>query len=48
MSCYPDGTCDPKTLFFSQTNGTAGKMDYRSRLSVMPLGAAIYVRRDWN
>ena len=48
MFCYPDGTCDPKTMFFSQTNGTAGRMDYQSRLSVMPLGAAIYVRRDWN
>jgi len=48
MYCYPDGTCDSKTLFFSQTNSSAGHMDYQSRLSVMPLGAAIYVRRDWN
>lgn len=48
MSCYPDGTCDPRTLFFSQTNGNAAQMDYQSRISVMPLGAAIYIRRDWN
>ena len=29
-------------------NGNAAQMDYRSRMSVMPLGAAIYVRKDWN
>jgi prepilin-type N-terminal cleavage/methylation domain-containing protein len=47
LYCYPDGTCDSRTLFFTKTNGSGG-LDYQSRLSVMPLGAAIYVRRDWN
>lgn len=45
-SCYPDGTCDGRTLFFQATkdDGT----NYQARLSIMPLGGATYTRQDWN
>lgn len=46
MNCYANGTCDSRTLFFSQPTGKTS--DRQARVSVMPLGAAIYVRSDWN
>lgn len=46
VNCYPNGTCDPQTLFFSQATGPTG--DRQARVSIMPLGAASYVRPDWN
>jgi prepilin-type N-terminal cleavage/methylation domain-containing protein len=45
-SCYPDGTCDPLTVFFSSTAGV--QTERQARVSVLPLGAATYVRTDWN
>jgi prepilin-type N-terminal cleavage/methylation domain-containing protein len=45
--CYPDGRCDPRSLFFEQTNPTSASERY-ARMSIMPLGGAIMTRRDWN
>jgi prepilin-type N-terminal cleavage/methylation domain-containing protein len=45
--CYPDGTCDPYTLFFAAAVPGA-ESDHYARLSIMPLGGAIMTRRDWN
>lgn len=45
LKCYSNGTCEPRTLFFSQ--GTGSSKDRQARVSVMPLGAATYVRPDW-
>ena len=45
-SCYPDGTCDALTVFFSSTSGVA--TERQARVSVLPLGAATHVRTDWN
>lgn len=45
LDCYPNGTCDPRTLYFSQATGSTS--DRQARVSVMPLGAAIYVRPEW-
>lgn len=45
--CYPDGGCDPYTLFFEAAARGAESERY-ARLSIMPLGGAIMTRRDWN
>lgn len=45
-SCYPDGTCDALTVFFSSTSGVG--TERQARISVLPLGGATYVRNDWN
>jgi prepilin-type N-terminal cleavage/methylation domain-containing protein len=45
--CYPDGTCDPNTLFFEAADPGAAS-DHHARMSIMPLGGAIMTRRDWN
>lgn len=45
--CYPDGTCDPHTLFFEAARPGAESERY-ARLSIMPIGGAIMTRRDWN
>ena len=47
VRCYPDGTCDPHTLFFEAAEPGAPSERY-ARMSVMPLGGAIMTRRDWN
>jgi prepilin-type N-terminal cleavage/methylation domain-containing protein len=47
LKCYPDGTCDPHTLFFEASDPGSPSERY-ARLSVMPLGGAILTRRDWN
>jgi prepilin-type N-terminal cleavage/methylation domain-containing protein len=47
VSCYPDGTCDPHTLFF-EAQAPGSPNEQYARLSVMPLGGAIMTRRDWN
>lgn len=45
--CYPDGRCDARSLYFRlETPGSDA--DTYARLSIMPLGAAIMTRRDWN
>lgn len=45
--CYPDGTCDARTLFFEATTAAA-PADRYARISIMPIGGAIMTRRDWN
>jgi prepilin-type N-terminal cleavage/methylation domain-containing protein len=45
--CYPDGTCDPHTLFFEAAD-PGSESDRYARMSIMPLGGAILTRRDWN
>lgn len=45
-SCYPDGTCDALTVFFSSTAGVGPERE--ARVSVLPLGAATYVKGQWN
>ncbi len=47
VRCYPDGTCDPHTLFFEAANPGAESERY-ARMSIMPIGGAIMTRRDWN
>jgi hypothetical protein len=47
VKCYANGDCDGRTLFF-QAYGNAAQLDYRARVSVMPLGGSVYIRRDWN
>ncbi len=53
--CRPDGTCDPRTLFFQAVipgpdcQTAAGPLnDQCGKISVMPLGGAITTRPDWN
>jgi hypothetical protein len=45
--CFPDGRCDPRSLFFEQVDPTSTSERF-ARVSVMPLGGAIMTRRDWN
>ena len=55
VKCFPDGTCDSKTVFFCRMN-TAGTgcdptgpaFELRAKLSIMRLGGAIGTRTDWN
>lgn len=47
VECYPDGTCEPHTLFFEAANPGAESERY-ARMSIMPIGGAIMTRRDWN
>jgi prepilin-type N-terminal cleavage/methylation domain-containing protein len=47
VRCYPDGTCDPRTLFFEAAEPGAESERY-ARMSIMPIGGAIMTRRDWN
>lgn len=45
--CRPDGTCDPRTLFFQ--SAIAGPTHEQfAKVSIMPLGGAITTRTDWN
>src|SRR5262249_21462234 len=48
VSCYPDGRCDARTLFFQAANSNASRVDFQGKVSIMPLGGAITTRRDWN
>lgn len=45
--CYPDGSCEPRSLFFEQVDPTS-VAERQARMSIMPLGGAIMTRRDWN
>ena len=45
LSCFPDGTCTAATLFFRSDRGTA--VEQYARVSVLPLGAATFVRNTW-
>ena len=47
MSCYPDGTCTPATLFFQSTTGNANSLDFQARVSILPLGTATLIRKYW-
>ncbi len=44
--CYPDGSCDGRSLFLTSEHGPT--RDRQSRLSIMPLGGAVMTRADWN
>ena len=44
VGCYASGLCDPGSLYFERSSGAARQ----SRLSVLPLGGAVYIRTDWN
>ncbi|MGE0549018.1 MAG: prepilin-type N-terminal cleavage/methylation domain-containing protein [Kofleriaceae bacterium] len=46
VSCFPNGTCDAATLFFSSTKGPT--RDQQARVSVLPLGSSSYVINAWN
>lgn len=55
INCRPDGTCDPRTLFFQNVipgpdcqAATGPLNDQCAKVSVMPLGGAITTRADWN
>jgi prepilin-type N-terminal cleavage/methylation domain-containing protein len=45
--CYPDGRCDARSLYFRLEKSGSAAETY-ARLSIMPLGAAIMTRKDWN
>jgi prepilin-type N-terminal cleavage/methylation domain-containing protein len=45
--CRPDGTCDPRTVFFQSTIPGAS-YEQLARISVMPLGGSINLQPDWN
>jgi prepilin-type N-terminal cleavage/methylation domain-containing protein len=47
LSCFPDGTCTPATLFFQSTTGVAGQLDFQARVSILPLGTATLIRKYW-
>ncbi len=44
VGCYATGICDAASLYFQRASGPVRQ----SRLSVLPLGAAVYLRKDWN
>lgn len=44
--CFPDGTCEAKTLFFRAVKLAKPTENY-ARMSIMPLGGAIMTRQDW-
>lgn len=46
-NCYPDGKCDPRTIFFRATRTTSTSDNY-AKLAIMPIGGAVMTRRDWN
>jgi prepilin-type N-terminal cleavage/methylation domain-containing protein len=45
--CRPDGTCDPRTLFF-QSAIPVPAYEELAKMSIMQLGGAINLRTDWN
>jgi prepilin-type N-terminal cleavage/methylation domain-containing protein len=44
VKCYPNGTCDSASVYFDRASN-AGRY---ARVSMLPLGAAVYMRKDWN
>ena len=46
--CAQDGSCQPVTMFFQNLRDLSASQNYRARLSILPLGGAIYTRADWN
>jgi prepilin-type N-terminal cleavage/methylation domain-containing protein len=48
INCFPNGSCDAASLYFQATTGSIYSPDFQSRVSVLPLGTAVYVRNDWN
>ena len=47
VRCFPNGSCDSRTLFFEATTPKQPNERY-ARMSIMPLGGAILVREAWN
>ena len=47
LCCYPDGTCDPYSVFFQNTRGGQGGLNYQARVSLLPLGAMPVIRTDF-
>ena len=55
VQCKPDGTCDPRMLFFcrpapaspSTCDPTGPSLEIKAKLAIMPLGGAINTRTDW-
>lgn len=45
ISCFPDGTCERKTVFFQSSTGSTSTR--QSRVAVLPVAAA-QVIRGWN
>jgi len=45
--CRPDGTCDPRTLFF-QAAIAGPSYEQLAKISIMQLGGAITTHTDWN
>jgi prepilin-type N-terminal cleavage/methylation domain-containing protein len=45
--CFPDGTCEARTLFFRHTKPQKPS-ELFARMSIMPLGGAIITRETWN
>lgn len=46
LNCYPNGTCDGRTLFFSSASGPT--TDRQARVAILPIGAGGHVLRTWN
>lgn len=46
LNCYPNGTCDGRTLFFSSGSGMSSER--QARLSILPIGGGGHVLRSWN
>lgn len=46
LCCFPDGTCQPRSLFFENTKTTPPR-EFRARISILPLGATTLTRPDW-
>jgi prepilin-type N-terminal cleavage/methylation domain-containing protein len=47
VQCYPNGTCDPRSLFFQMVRPGTPDETF-ARVSIMPIGGAILLREDWN
>lgn len=45
--CFPDGTCEPRTLFF-QASVTGPTYEQFAQMRLMPIGGAIRTGTDWN
>jgi prepilin-type N-terminal cleavage/methylation domain-containing protein len=46
LSCFPTGTCDGATLFFSSQSGATHTR--KARVSVLPLGSSTHVQPSWD
>jgi prepilin-type N-terminal cleavage/methylation domain-containing protein len=46
LSCFPTGTCDGATLFFSSQSGPTHER--KARVSILPLGSSAHVQPAWD